>query len=278
MRIASPRSRRVALQFPDLAAQQLEQGVKKFGLRGAAIGGSVAGQELLRSEVPSVLGEGRRARRGGVHPSAADGRPHPAAEGQRPADQHHLEPARDDDRALASDLRRHARPVSDAEDLRRARRRLPAVVHEPLRPRLRHVSRAVHAGRAEGASDGVREADVLRFAGVHARSAAASGGRSRREPDRDRHRLSLPRGSPSRWSTCSRRPGLSDADREAILGGTAAKLLELPDVASRSARSTHRGTAASARHRAEGRAASGVSSCCARRASRPTGWSRPCAT
>ena len=36
----------VALQFPDLAAEQLEQGVKKYGLRGAAIGGSVAGQEL----------------------------------------------------------------------------------------------------------------------------------------------------------------------------------------------------------------------------------------
>jgi aminocarboxymuconate-semialdehyde decarboxylase len=36
----------VALQFPDLAAQQLEDGVKKMGLRGAAIGGSVAGAEL----------------------------------------------------------------------------------------------------------------------------------------------------------------------------------------------------------------------------------------
>jgi aminocarboxymuconate-semialdehyde decarboxylase len=36
----------VALQFPDLAAQQLEQGMKKMGFRGAAIGGSVAGQEL----------------------------------------------------------------------------------------------------------------------------------------------------------------------------------------------------------------------------------------
>jgi predicted TIM-barrel fold metal-dependent hydrolase len=31
----------VALQHPDLAAEQLEQGVKKYGLRGAAIGGSV---------------------------------------------------------------------------------------------------------------------------------------------------------------------------------------------------------------------------------------------
>jgi predicted TIM-barrel fold metal-dependent hydrolase len=36
----------VALQHPDLAAQQLEDGVKKLGLRGAAIGGNVNGEEL----------------------------------------------------------------------------------------------------------------------------------------------------------------------------------------------------------------------------------------
>ena len=36
----------VALQFPDLAAAQLEEGVKKYGLRGAAIGGNVAGAEI----------------------------------------------------------------------------------------------------------------------------------------------------------------------------------------------------------------------------------------
>lgn len=36
----------MALQFPDLAAAQLEEGVKKYGLRGAAIGGNVAGQEI----------------------------------------------------------------------------------------------------------------------------------------------------------------------------------------------------------------------------------------
>ena len=36
----------VALQYPDLAARQLEHGVKKLGLRGAAIGGSVEGTEL----------------------------------------------------------------------------------------------------------------------------------------------------------------------------------------------------------------------------------------
>ena len=36
----------VALQFPDMAAQQLEEGVKKYKLRGAAIGGHVNGDEL----------------------------------------------------------------------------------------------------------------------------------------------------------------------------------------------------------------------------------------
>jgi aminocarboxymuconate-semialdehyde decarboxylase len=36
----------VALQFPDLAAEQLDEGVKKLGLRGVAIGGSVEGEEL----------------------------------------------------------------------------------------------------------------------------------------------------------------------------------------------------------------------------------------
>jgi aminocarboxymuconate-semialdehyde decarboxylase len=36
----------LALQHPDLAADQLDQAVRKLGLRGAAIGGSVEGQEL----------------------------------------------------------------------------------------------------------------------------------------------------------------------------------------------------------------------------------------
>lgn len=36
----------LALQFPDLAVAQLEHAVKNLGLRGAAIGGSVAGQEF----------------------------------------------------------------------------------------------------------------------------------------------------------------------------------------------------------------------------------------
>ena len=36
----------VALQYPDLAAEQLEEGVRKLGLRGGSIGASVYGEEL----------------------------------------------------------------------------------------------------------------------------------------------------------------------------------------------------------------------------------------
>lgn len=40
----------VALQFPDLAVEQLERGLKKYGLRGAAIGGSVESLELSNAK------------------------------------------------------------------------------------------------------------------------------------------------------------------------------------------------------------------------------------
>src|SRR5205085_1456447 len=36
----------VALQFPDLAAEQLQKAAKEYGLRGVAIGGNVAGEEI----------------------------------------------------------------------------------------------------------------------------------------------------------------------------------------------------------------------------------------
>jgi aminocarboxymuconate-semialdehyde decarboxylase len=40
----------VALQYPELAAEQLEEAVKKYGLRGAAIGGSVNGDEISHAK------------------------------------------------------------------------------------------------------------------------------------------------------------------------------------------------------------------------------------
>ena len=146
--------------------------------------------------VPSVLGQSRGARRCGLHPSAGVGvrRAQRQAEGQRDAGQRHRKSARDHDRALAPDFRGHARSFPGREDLRGARRRLPAVLHEPLGSRLHDVSRAVHSWRPEARADRVREADVLRFARLHAGGAASSRGRSRREPRADGHRLSVPLG------------------------------------------------------------------------------------
>jgi predicted TIM-barrel fold metal-dependent hydrolase len=40
----------VSLQFPELAAEQLEHGMKRLGLVGAAIGGSVEGEEIAASK------------------------------------------------------------------------------------------------------------------------------------------------------------------------------------------------------------------------------------
>jgi aminocarboxymuconate-semialdehyde decarboxylase len=45
----------LAMQFPDLAAQQLEHAVKKLGLRGAAVGGSVAGEDFADPKFHPVL-------------------------------------------------------------------------------------------------------------------------------------------------------------------------------------------------------------------------------
>jgi aminocarboxymuconate-semialdehyde decarboxylase len=47
----------VALQYPDLAAEQLERAVKELGMRGAAIGGHVAGEPLSSSKFDPFWGK-----------------------------------------------------------------------------------------------------------------------------------------------------------------------------------------------------------------------------
>ena len=59
------------------------------------------------------------------------------------------------------------------------------------------------------------------------------------EPDRHRHRLSVSRGRRPRWTTSSSTPGLSDDERIAMLGGTAAKLLGHQVAAAPSGRPHH---------------------------------------
>ena len=170
----------VALQFPDLAVQQLEHGVKKLGLRGAAVGASVAGDEFSD---PKFHPFWAKAEELGVlifiHPqSTPDLRE--ALQGQRLAGQHDRQPARHDDRALAPDLRGDARPVPRAQDLLCPRRRLPAVVRAALRQQPARRPGHGHRREAEEEADRVPAADVLRHARVHLGGAAASGGRSRR--------------------------------------------------------------------------------------------------
>ena len=114
-----------SLQFPDLAAQQLEDGVKRLGLRGAAIGGHVNGEDLSQPKFDPFWAKAAEL---GVlvfmHPGGADNIIKDGAlEGPRRSRQHHRQPARDDVFPLAADLRRDARQVPGAEDGRRACRR-----------------------------------------------------------------------------------------------------------------------------------------------------------
>src|SRR5437879_2042450 len=50
----------VALQYTDLAAEQLEEGVRKLGLRGGSIGANVAGEELSEPKSHPFWAEGER--------------------------------------------------------------------------------------------------------------------------------------------------------------------------------------------------------------------------
>ena len=61
-------------QHPDLAAEQLEEGVKKYGLRGAAIGGSVNGEELADPKFHPFWAKAEQLGRAGLHPPAGHGR------------------------------------------------------------------------------------------------------------------------------------------------------------------------------------------------------------
>jgi hypothetical protein len=61
----------LALQHPDLAAEQLEQAVRKLGSARRRDRRQRRGTGAVRSQVRSVLGEGRGARRAALHAPAA---------------------------------------------------------------------------------------------------------------------------------------------------------------------------------------------------------------
>ena len=60
----------VALQHPDLAAEQLEEGIKTARTARRADRRQRQGRGAVRSEISSVLGQGGGARRADLHPSA----------------------------------------------------------------------------------------------------------------------------------------------------------------------------------------------------------------
>jgi hypothetical protein len=126
----------LTLQYPDLAVQQLETAIKRQGLRGAAIGGSVLGGGFFRSNIPSGVGQGRRARRRAIHPSAKHAGTRQALQGQWLAVKYERQSARYHYCIATSDLRRNARPLPRPESARRPWRR----VSGPLRPRLLRIA------------------------------------------------------------------------------------------------------------------------------------------
>jgi predicted TIM-barrel fold metal-dependent hydrolase len=129
----------VVLQFPEMAAGQLEQGVKKYNQRGAAIWRSRQRRRTLQSQVRPVLEEGRGTGMRGLHASTGHSGNEQKTGGRRRSDERDRQSARDYDSPLASEFRRDVRPVPRPEDLRGVRRRVPAVQCSPLRLRLQPI-------------------------------------------------------------------------------------------------------------------------------------------
>ena len=106
----------VTLQHPEIAAEQLERGMKELGLIGAGIAGSVEGEELASEPVRSVLEEGRGTAGAGLHPPAGRrgvrDRHRQARERQRRASQRDRQSAGNQPCAGAPDLPGHARQIS----------------------------------------------------------------------------------------------------------------------------------------------------------------------
>ena len=183
----------VALQYPDLAVQQLVEGVKKLGLRGAAVGASVAGAEFSD---PKFHPFWAKAEELGVlifiHPQSTP--------------------------ELAKRFKGNgwlSNTIGNPLDTTIA---LSHLIFEGTLDRFPGLKIcAAHGGgflpsyaprsdnacrvapgrmrsqsRAEEETDRISEADVFRLAYLHVGSAAAPGSGSRLEPDRHRHRSSDP--------------------------------------------------------------------------------------
>ncbi len=188
----------LTLQFPDLAVQQLETAVKKQGLRGAAIGGSVAGTDFSDEKFHPVWAKAEEL--GAVlfvHPQSTP-QLAPALQGQRLAVEYDRQSARHHHCPATPDLRGNSRPLPRSENHRSPWRRLSALVCGARRPcLLRLAAELQFKHHAEKKALGISEPALFRCPGVHAGGIAASGGTGRREPGRARHGSSDPLGTAS---------------------------------------------------------------------------------
>ena len=92
------------MQHPDLAVQQLEYGIKKLGLRGMSVAGSVEGMELSDPKFHPIWAKCEEL---GIlvftHPVGTEELAAPAQGQWRPGE-HHRQSAGDHARAVAPDL------------------------------------------------------------------------------------------------------------------------------------------------------------------------------
>ena len=119
----------IPLQFPELAVEMLQAAVKN-GARGVTVGGHVAGEPLSAPRFdPFWAKVAEMGELVFMHPNgSANIIQEGGARRPRRPRQHRRQPARDDGVPVAADFRRNLRQVPDAEGLRRAWRRVPAVL------------------------------------------------------------------------------------------------------------------------------------------------------
>ena len=198
----------VALQHPDLAAEQLEDAVKRLGLRGALIGGSVNGDGAC--PIPKFHPFWAKAEQLGVlifiHPQ---GTPEIDATGRLKGNGvlgNVIGNPLETTIALSHLIFEGTLDAYPGLKIcARAWRRLPALLRRPLGPRLRDVSGALHRD-AEEEADRVPEAAVLRFDGLHRRRAAPPDRRGRRRARSSWAPTIRFRGPRHRSTTSSTRP------------------------------------------------------------------------
>jgi hypothetical protein len=172
----------LTMQDPALAAQQLETAMKKQGLKGAAIGDRVGGDEFSNSKFDPVWAKAEEL--GAVLFIHPQGLPEL---NDRLAGQHHRQPAGHHDRPAAPDLRRLARQIPPPEAARGTRRRLPWVIRATIGSRVpgrAHFVRSQHP--SEEATHRIPEADLLRLPGIHPRSPPPPRRAGRHQPDHAR--------------------------------------------------------------------------------------------